>query len=152
MDELGKSKLSKIRRMQTSATKTTLLNAVRDTLQQNGKLSTYLLHKLFYQNRNVVKRSAELFPGVRGLYTGLTASILRQMTYSVTRLGAYDMLKNTMSKQGKSALPSSHGSRSLADIFETGAKKLTTWDMVICASGAGALGGLAGNPAGELCT
>lgn len=64
--------------------------------------------------------------GVRGLYTGLTASIFRQMTYSIVRLGAYDKLKTEMAKGGK---------------------KLSTLDMVMCASGAGALGGLAGNPA-----
>ncbi|KAK8847467.1 hypothetical protein IAR55_005325 [Kwoniella newhampshirensis] len=87
-------------RMQTTVGRTTFINAVRGVLQQDG---------------------------IRGLYTGLTASIFRQMTYSVTRLGAYDMLKNTMSKGGT--------------------KKLTTGDMVICASAAGALGGMAGNPA-----
>ncbi|WVQ83311.1 hypothetical protein IAT38_005450 [Cryptococcus sp. DSM 104549] len=87
-------------RMQTSTSKTTFVNAVRTVLAQDG---------------------------VRGLYTGLTASVFRQMTYSVTRLGAYDMLKSTMSNGGT--------------------KKLTTGDMVICASTAGALGGLAGNPA-----
>ncbi|WVQ69346.1 uncharacterized protein L199_007563 [Kwoniella botswanensis] len=87
-------------RMQTSTSKTTFSNAVRGVLAHDG---------------------------VRGLYTGLTASIFRQMTYSVTRLGAYDMMKSQMSNGGK--------------------KKLTTGDMVICASTAGALGGLAGNPA-----
>lgn len=49
------------------------------------------------------------------------------MTYSVTRLGVYDVMKNTMSNNG--------------------VKKLRTGDMVICASVAGALGGVAGNPA-----
>ncbi|WVR04687.1 hypothetical protein IAU60_001698 [Kwoniella sp. DSM 27419] len=87
-------------RMQTSTVKTSFTNAVSGVLQQNG---------------------------VRGLYTGLSASIFRQMTYSVTRLGAYDMLKSTMSNGGK--------------------RKLTTGEMVLCASGAGALGGVAGNPA-----
>ncbi|OXG46631.1 solute carrier family 25 (mitochondrial dicarboxylate transporter), member 10 [Cryptococcus neoformans] len=87
-------------RMQTSTTKTTFVNAVRTVLTQDG---------------------------VRGLYTGLTASVFRQMTYSVTRLGVYDLMKNTMSNNG--------------------AKKLRTGDMVICASVAGALGGVAGNPA-----
>jgi len=86
--------------MQTSTSKSTFTGAVRDVLRQSG---------------------------VRGLYTGLSASIFRQMTYSVTRLGAYDALKGVMSKQGQ--------------------RKLSTWEMVICASGAGALGGLAGNPA-----
>ena len=39
--------------------------------------------------------------GIRGLYTGLTASIFRQLTYSVTRLGAYDALKDVMSQHGE---------------------------------------------------
>lgn len=71
------------------------------------------------------------------------------MTYSVTRLGAYDMLKSQMSQQGESGLTarSPYLSSCLCVI---GKRKLTTGEMVLCASGAGALGGLAGNPAGEL--
>ncbi|GFZ47766.1 Dicarboxylate carrier 1 [Saitozyma sp. JCM 24511] len=88
-----------VSRMQTSAQKTTFVHAVRDVLRQSG---------------------------VRGLYTGLTASVFRQMTYSVTRLGAYDALKAMMSRPGK---------------------KLSMGELVVCASAAGALGGLAGNPA-----
>ncbi|ODN79603.1 hypothetical protein L202_03548 [Cryptococcus amylolentus CBS 6039] len=87
-------------RMQTSTTRTTFVQAVKGVVKHDG---------------------------IRGLYTGLTASIFRQMTYSVTRLGVYDLMKNQMSNNGK--------------------KKLTTGDMVICASTAGALGGVAGNPA-----
>ncbi|ODN79606.1 hypothetical protein, variant 3 [Cryptococcus amylolentus CBS 6039] len=86
--------------MQTSTTRTTFVQAVKGVVKHDG---------------------------IRGLYTGLTASIFRQMTYSVTRLGVYDLMKNQMSNNGK--------------------KKLTTGDMVICASTAGALGGVAGNPA-----
>lgn len=40
--------------------------------------------------------------GIQGLYPGLTASIFRQMTYSVTRFGAYDAMKNVMSNNGES--------------------------------------------------
>ncbi|KAK4690023.1 hypothetical protein P7C73_g88, partial [Tremellales sp. Uapishka_1] len=49
------------------------------------------------------------------------------MTYSVTRLGAYDMMKQAMSNKGT--------------------KKLSMGELVICGSSAGALGGIAGNPA-----
>lgn len=42
--------------------------------------------------------------GIQGLYPGLTASIFRQMTYSVTRFGAYDAMKNVMSNNGESQL------------------------------------------------
>ncbi|WOO80858.1 Mitochondrial dicarboxylate transporter [Vanrija pseudolonga] len=65
--------------------------------------------------------------GIRAFYTGLTASIFRQMTYSLTRLGAYDVIK--------------------AQLSNNGTKKLTMGDLVIASAGAGALGGLAGNPA-----
>lgn len=64
------------------------------------------------------------------MYVGLTASLLRQMTYSVTRFGAYDKLKEMAVK--------SNGD---------GTKKLGAWQMALCASAAGAAGGLAGNPA-----
>lgn len=68
--------------------------------------------------------------GPRGLYVGLSASLLRQMTYSVTRFGAYDKLKELASKG------------------EGG--KLGVGQMALCASAAGAAGGLAGNPADVL--
>uniref|UniRef100_A0A1I7VYA0 Mitochondrial dicarboxylate carrier n=1 Tax=Loa loa TaxID=7209 RepID=A0A1I7VYA0_LOALO len=32
--------------------------------------------------------------GIRGLYNGISASLLRQMTYSLTRFGMYEQLKN----------------------------------------------------------
>ncbi|GAA6060636.1 hypothetical protein JCM10212_006387 [Sporobolomyces blumeae] len=62
----------------------------------------------------------------RGAYAGLSASILRQMTYSLTRFGVYDELKKRLSVPGE-ALPA--------------------WKMAFAASIAGGLGGFAGNPA-----
>ncbi|KAI0181489.1 mitochondrial dicarboxylate carrier [Hypoxylon sp. FL1284] len=43
--------------------------------------------------------------GPRGLYSGLTASLLRQMTYSTVRFGVYEELKNRLTPEG-SAKPS----------------------------------------------
>ncbi|KAI0825231.1 dicarboxylic acid transporter [Trametes gibbosa] len=63
--------------------------------------------------------------GFRSLYTGLSASVLRQMTYSLVRLGAYEEMKVALSKDGPA--PGSH--------------------LLVAAMFAGALGGLAGNPA-----
>ncbi|KAH9891121.1 dicarboxylic acid transporter [Cubamyces lactineus] len=63
--------------------------------------------------------------GLRSLYTGLSASVLRQMTYSLVRLGAYEKMKATLSKDGPA--PGSH--------------------LLLAAMVSGALGGLAGNPA-----
>ncbi len=65
--------------------------------------------------------------GFRSLYTGLSASVLRQMTYSLVRLGAYEKMKASLSKDGPA--PGSH--------------------LLLAAMLAGALGGLAGNPAGK---
>lgn len=65
--------------------------------------------------------------GFRSLYTGLSASIMRQMTYSLVRLGAYEKMKAELSKDGPA--PASH--------------------LFIAAMVAGGLGGMAGNPAGE---
>ncbi|KAI0735679.1 mitochondrial carrier [Earliella scabrosa] len=63
--------------------------------------------------------------GFRSLYTGLSASIMRQMTYSLVRLGAYEKMKAELSKDGPA--PASH--------------------LFLAAMVAGGLGGMAGNPA-----
>ena len=66
--------------------------------------------------------------GPRGLYNGLSASLLRQLTYSTTRFGVYEHLKST--------LPSSN-----APSFPV---------LIAMASASGFLGGIAGNPADVL--
>ncbi|GAA5917239.1 hypothetical protein JCM6882_005539 [Rhodosporidiobolus microsporus] len=64
----------------------------------------------------------------RGAYAGLSASILRQMTYSVTRFGIYDDLKKRLQAR--------HPGQAASAV-----------EMALAASVAGAAGGLAGNPA-----
>lgn len=39
--------------------------------------------------------------GVRSLYSGLSASLARQATYSTVRFGTYDLLKNNFTEEGK---------------------------------------------------
>ncbi|CAK5280050.1 unnamed protein product [Mycena citricolor] len=64
--------------------------------------------------------------GIRSVYTGLTAAWLRQMSYTLVRIGTYEELKTRISHNGPpSAL-----------------------QLLTAASLAGALGGIAGNPAG----
>ncbi|KAJ7293814.1 mitochondrial carrier [Mycena rebaudengoi] len=63
--------------------------------------------------------------GIRSVYTGLTASWMRQMSYSLVRIGAYEELKARMST---SSAPS-------------------TLRLIAAASFAGGLGGIVGNPA-----
>lgn len=45
-----------------------------------------------------VLRDTVAFTGVRSLYTGLSASVMRQMTYSLVRLGSYEGIKSWIAK------------------------------------------------------
>ncbi|RIB05566.1 mitochondrial carrier domain-containing protein, partial [Gigaspora rosea] len=65
----------------------------------------------------------EKFPGI---YNGLSASILRQITYSTMRFGVYDKLKMMLSNNGEN---------------------LSFVKKVICAAVSGSIGGAFGNPA-----
>lgn len=87
-------------RMQNSPGKTTTLSLLRSTLQHEG---------------------------VRGLYIGISASVLRQMTYSLTRFAAYERIKENM-------------------LVRPGAR-VSVWATIGAAGLAGAAGGFAGNPA-----
>ncbi|RCI00136.1 Mitochondrial dicarboxylate transporter [Rhizopus azygosporus] len=62
--------------------------------------------------------------GFTKLYAGLSASILRQATYSTVRFGVYEKLKDLVSKN----------------------KKANLGELLVCSSIAGALGGACGNP------
>ncbi|KAH9945595.1 dicarboxylic acid transporter [Amylocystis lapponica] len=63
--------------------------------------------------------------GVKSLYTGLSASLLRQMSYSLVRLGSYENLKARLRKKGTAS----------------------TGQLLLAAMLAGGMGGVAGNPA-----
>ncbi|KJE94854.1 solute carrier family 25 [Capsaspora owczarzaki ATCC 30864] len=65
--------------------------------------------------------------GVLGLYNGLSASLLRQATYSMMRFGSYDVIKKQL--EDPSRAPLTVGYKITAGIL------------------AGAIGGLCGNPA-----
>ncbi|KAA8901933.1 mitochondrial carrier domain-containing protein [Sphaerosporella brunnea] len=94
------------------------LDLVKVRLQTAGKLSPGMAKTAI----NILERE-----GIRGLYSGLSASLLRQVTYSTTRFGAYDAIKNVMTPPGGQQ-PG----------FAT---------LVFISFGAGAIGGLAGNSA-----
>ncbi|WFD01134.1 hypothetical protein MYAM1_003895 [Malassezia yamatoensis] len=87
-------------RMQNSPYKTTTWHLLRDTVKNEG---------------------------VRGLYIGISASVLRQMTYSLTRFAAYEKIKESVLGSGAGTPP--------------------LWLTISSAGVAGAAGGLAGNPA-----
>ncbi|KAI9843858.1 MAG: Mitochondrial dicarboxylate transporter [Thelocarpon superellum] len=67
--------------------------------------------------------------GFIGLYRGLSASLLRQLTYSTTRFGVYEELKET---------------------FTTAKTSPSFPSLIAMASASGWLGGVAGNPADVL--
>ncbi|KAI7860826.1 mitochondrial carrier domain-containing protein [Circinella umbellata] len=81
---------------------------------QHGMVSTML---------NIARKE-----GFFRLYAGLSASLLRQATYSTVRFGAYDKLKQNMVTDSKSNI----------------------LQLLVCSSTAGALGGASGNPADVL--
>jgi dicarboxylate transporter 10 len=74
-----------------------------------------------------ILRASMMQSGFRSIYAGLSASLMRQMTYSLVRIGAYEKLKARISKDGKP--PTAH--------------------LLLAAGFAGGLGGIAGNPAGQ---
>jgi len=83
--------------------------------QQEGKLS---ILKLTFR---IVKEQ-----GVIALYNGLSASLLRQLTYSTTRFGIYEVAKQTVASSGES---------------------VPFYQRIGIAAVAGAAGGLVGTPA-----
>ena len=66
--------------------------------------------------------------GVSGLYSGLSAAIARQLSYTSIRLAAYDVLKETV--QGE----------------ERAGKPLALWEKFICGIGAGGFGSFCACP------
>jgi len=65
--------------------------------------------------------------GVLGLYSGLTASVLRQMTYSMTRFAIYETVKNKLEPPGCTGMP--------------------FYQKVLLGGVSGCLGGFVGTPA-----
>ncbi|KAK0046143.1 mitochondrial dicarboxylate carrier-like [Biomphalaria glabrata] len=83
--------------------------------QQGGKVS------LAQMAVKVVKND-----GIMGLYNGISASLLRQMTYSLTRFAIYETVKKELTKDGRN---------------------MPFYEKVGLASIAGASGGFVGTPA-----
>ncbi|KDN50835.1 putative DIC1-mitochondrial dicarboxylate carrier [Tilletiaria anomala UBC 951] len=72
----------------------------------------------------VAKTASE--EGIPGLWKGLTATLLRQFTYSITRFAVYEDMKARLAPPGKAAQPS---------------------QLALAAATAGAVAGVIGNPA-----
>lgn len=81
------------------------------------------------------------------LYAGLSASILRQATYSTVRFGVYDKLKQVVAKR-TNGNDFSHRGQDHVDprLLTLCFPDPTVWHLLACSSLAGALGGACGNP------
>jgi len=74
----------------------------------------------------VIQTSVSEYGIFRGLFTGISASIMRQMSYSLVRLGSYEAIKQKL----------------------FGERRAPMIKLLSIAALAGGLGGVAGNPAG----
>lgn len=74
----------------------------------------------------MIQASVSEYGIFRGLFTGISASIMRQMSYSLVRLGSYEAIKQKLS----------------------GEHRPSAVKLLSAAALAGGLGGVAGNPAG----
>lgn len=73
------------------------LDLVKNRMQLSGEGGGVREHKTsFHAIRSILKNE-----GVSGIYTGLSAGLLRQATYTTTRLGVYTILFERFSKDGK---------------------------------------------------
>lgn len=73
------------------------LDLVKNRMQMSGEGGGARQHKTsFHAISSILKQE-----GVRGIYTGLSAGLLRQATYTTTRLGIYTSLFDMVSKDGK---------------------------------------------------
>lgn len=88
---------------------------VHQQTQQHGKIG------LVSMGVKVVKND-----GIFGLYNGLTASVLRQLTYSMTRFAIYETVKNRVATPGH---------------------EMPFYQKVLLGGVAGAVGGFVGTPA-----
>ncbi|RKP00535.1 hypothetical protein CXG81DRAFT_29955 [Caulochytrium protostelioides] len=79
--------------------------------------------------------------GVLSFYSGLSASLLRQITYSTTRFGVYEQLKTLAVAQQREACRGTTGAAAAA------AGQLPFTTQVAAATLAGIAGGLVGTPA-----
>lgn len=73
------------------------LDLVKNRMQLSGEGGAVREHKTsLHAIRSIIRNE-----GLSGLYTGLSAGLLRQATYTTTRLGVYTVLFETFSKDGK---------------------------------------------------
>ena len=80
--------------------------------------------------------------GVRALYNGLSASLLRQGTYSTIRFGLYDKFKWIVARDESMCFFDMGRVRCILTVY----LEPTFGQLLFCSTGAGILGGAFGNP------
>lgn len=108
--------------MQVLKTRTPMLSTLYSFATRDGELAGTVF--FFFKKRYP---QADFHTGVLSLWSGLSASVLRQSTYSTARFGLYTILSHQLQKQ-------------------SGMKKLSTSSTIVCAGVAGGLAGMVGNP------
>jgi len=73
------------------------LDLVKNRMQLSGVGGTKKLYKNTFHALSTILKTE----GVTGIYSGLSAGLLRQATYTTTRLGVYTALFEEVSKDGK---------------------------------------------------
>lgn len=73
------------------------LDLVKNRMQMSGEGGAAKEHKTsFHAIRSILRNE-----GIRGIYSGLSAGLLRQASYTTTRLGVYSVLFDTFAVDGK---------------------------------------------------
>lgn len=104
--------------MQVLKSKTSMVNVLGKFAARDGKSPPLAHHVFIHQHRQ----------GIPSLWTGLSASILRQSTYSTARFGIHSHLSSKV-------------------LAYNGEKKLSLSTNIACAGIAGGVAGIIGNPA-----
>ncbi|KAK4538817.1 hypothetical protein CDCA_CDCA20G4842 [Cyanidium caldarium] len=85
--------------------------------------------------------------GVRELYAGLSAALFRQVTYTTTRLGAFGIITDELTRYRATRALSSSSSSSPSAAPSADAGRLSFGLKLVAGLSAGAIGACVGNPA-----
>jgi solute carrier family 25 (mitochondrial dicarboxylate transporter), member 10 len=107
--------------MQVLQTKTPLITTLHKFAVRDGTICAAT-------DRYSLSRLTTFIPGLASLWSGISASILRQSTYSTARFGLYNLFARQLQQA-------------------SGQSRLSSTSTIACAGLAGGLAGVIGNPA-----
>lgn len=119
-----------------------MIQSLKKTVRTAGTNICYFMHSLLVFDPLISRI------GVRGLFDGVSATLFRQMTYSMCRFWAYDEAKKFLGAGTPRKYASSD--QYLTFPFQTDAgKNAPAWKLALAGSMAGGIAGVVGNP-GEI--